>query len=126
MRISGEREMEIERGRHLRWARGIGRALYLVIGALQCLLTVMFAVGLIFSAVTDFGEGAASLAQSLVFIGVVAVLFVVALFTLISALEEWDPPDGRWHGIRWPYIGLCGVAVTLISWAVVLAFGLVH
>jgi hypothetical protein len=115
--------MEIGQQRRLRWLRLLARAVYIVVGALQCLLGVMFAVYLIFSVVTDFGEGPSSVAESLVALAVVVVLFGVGLLTLVSAMEEWEPPRDRWQGIRWLHVGLGGSLISLASWGAVLALG---
>jgi hypothetical protein len=122
--MSGEQEVQLTRSRRLRWARALARVLLMIIGAVQSLLGVMFAVALVFSTAQDFGEGVVSIAQTALLLPLVAFLFLVGVLTLVSAFEEWDPPHNRWQGIRWPTIALVGALISLLTWAAIVAFGL--
>src|SRR5665811_686873 len=71
-------------------------------------------------------SASASVAEALALLALLAlvlVLFCAGLLTLVSALEDWDPPHDRWQGIRWPRVGLIGSVITVASWIVVLAMG---
>jgi hypothetical protein len=89
----------------------------MLIGALQCLLGVMLGVGLLGSAFVS-GEGPGISVGGLFLVALDVVLLVPGVFALFSGLEQWDPPDNRWHGFRWPMLGLVGSAITLFSWVV--------
>ena len=101
------------RGRR-RWLRLAARAAFLLIGALQSLFGVMLGVGLLASVFFNGegpGGGAALVALDL-------VLIAPGVLALFSALEEWDPPDDRWHGLRWPVLGALGSGISLFCWLV--------
>lgn len=107
--------------RSFRWLRIPGRAVLLVVGGVQCLLGVMFGVSLFASALIYAGDGPGLVLSSIFLLALDVALFVAALFALLSALESWDPPNDRWQGIRWPVLGACGGAVTVVSWLVAAA-----
>lgn len=97
-----------------RWLRRAARATFLLVGALQCLFGVMLGVGLLASVFFN-GEGPGG------GVGLVAldlVLIAPGVLAVCSAIETWDPPDDRWHGLRWPMLGFAGSGVTLLSWLV--------
>src|SRR5579885_558864 len=113
--------VETAQRRGFRWARGLGRATLLLVGGTQCLLGVMFGVGLLFSAFIYVEDGPEQAASSILLLVVDVVLFGVGLLALLSGLESWEPPDNRWRGVRWPVLGLASGAITLVSWVVVAA-----
>ncbi len=105
----------IER-RGLRWRRGLGRVLLLLIGAVQSLLGVMLGVGLVAAAFFYASDGPGLVASSILWLLVDLALLGFGLLALISALEDWEPPHDRWQGVRWPVLGLVSAAVTVGSW----------
>src|SRR5579871_3009796 len=119
MEASGDLGVEAGPRQGTRWVRALGRIVFFGIGGVQCLLGVMFGVALIAAAFFYVGEGPGSVASDLLFFAVDLVLLGVGLITVLSALEEWDPPDDRWRGIRWPVLGLAGTAITVVSWIVI-------
>lgn len=107
-----------ERLRWLRLARAAVRAVFLFVGAVQCLFSVILGVGLLASVFLN-GEGPGG---GPVLVTLDVILFVPGLFALLSALEPWDPPDDRWHGVRWVRLGLLGTAISLASWGAATAY----
>jgi hypothetical protein len=101
-----------------RWVRGLGRAVLLVVGAVQCVLGVMFGVALVFSIFVYAGDGPGLAATSVLLLALDLVLLAIGLLALISGLEDWEPPYDRWHGLRWSTLGLASGAISVASWAV--------
>jgi hypothetical protein len=91
---------------------------FLFVGAVQCLACVIFGVGLLTSVFLN-GEGPGG---GPVLVALDLILLVPGLFALVSALEPWDPPDDRWHGIHWSTLGLAGTAISLTSWMLAAAY----
>jgi hypothetical protein len=118
MNGSGEMVVGTPRRQRLRWMRGLGRVAFFVVGGVQCLLGVMFGVGLVASAFIYAGDGPGSLATNVLLLIVDLLLLAVGLIAVLSALEEWEPPHNRWQGVRWPVLGLGGSVITLVSWGV--------
>ncbi len=96
--------------------RGLGRALLLFVGAVQSLLGVMLAVGLVGDAFVYASDGPGLVASSILWLLVDLALLAFGLLALISGLEDWEPPHDRWQGIRWPALGLASGAITVASW----------
>lgn len=107
-----------ERLRLARWLRAVARAIFLFVGAVQCLFSVILGVGLLASVFLN-GEGPGG---GPVLVALDVILFVPGLFALLSALEPWEPPDNRWHGVRWVKLGLLGSAISLASWGAAAAY----
>jgi hypothetical protein len=103
--------MAVLRSSTMRLARAALRALFLICGLLACLLGVMFGVGLGFSTVSVTAEGPLSVATGVLLLLVDAAFCAVGLLTLVSALEDWDPPYNHWQGIRWNIIGATGSVI---------------
>ncbi|HLZ68300.1 MAG TPA: hypothetical protein VKV26_00175 [Dehalococcoidia bacterium] len=99
--------------RWVRWLRVAARAVFLFVGSVQCLFGVILGVGLVASVFLN-GEGPGG---GPVLVALDIVLLVPGLFALLSALEPWDPPDDRWHGLRWTTLGLWGTLISVASWA---------
>ncbi len=106
------------RVRWVRWLRLAGRAACLFVGSVQCLFGVILGVGLLASVFLN-GEGPGG---GPVLVALDILLLVPGLFALISALEPWEPPDDRWHGVHWATLGLIGAAISLASWAAAAAY----
>jgi hypothetical protein len=104
--------------RWARWLRAALRAGFLFVGAVQCLFSVILGVGLLASVFLN-GEGPGG---GPLLVALDLVLFVPGLFALLSALEPWDPPDDRWHGMRWSRLGLLGTAISVASWGAATAY----
>ncbi len=107
-----------ERLRLVRWLRAALRAVFLFVGAVQCLFSVILGVGLLASTFLN-GEGPGG---GPVLVALDILLFIPGLFALLSALEPWDPPDDRWHGVRWIRLGLLGTAISVASWGAAAAY----
>ncbi|HEY8836542.1 MAG TPA: hypothetical protein VIO16_02460 [Dehalococcoidia bacterium] len=105
-----------------RWLRALSRVLLLLVGAVQCLLGVIFGVGLAASALVYAGDGPGLVISSVLFLALDVVLFVGGLLALLSSLEAWDPPYDRWRGVRWPLLGCIGGGASVLSWLVAAAF----
>lgn len=78
----------------------------------------MLGVGLAAGAFVYASDGPGLVASSVLWLLVDLTLFAIGLLTLISALEEWEPPHDRWQGVRWPVLGSISAAITLASWVV--------
>lgn len=102
-----------------RWRRALGRSLLLIVGAVQCLLGVIFGVSLAASAIVYAGDGPGLVVSSVLLLLLDVALLVAGLLALLSALEDWDPPHDRWRSVRWPVLGCLGGGVTAVSWLAV-------
>ncbi len=100
-----------------RWRRLLYRTVFFAVGAVQCLLGVMFGVGLAAEAFIYAGEGPGLVVGDVLLLALDLVLLAAGLVAVLSALEAWEPPDDRWHGVRWPVLGAAGTAITVLSWA---------